>query len=131
MDQKISEQGNIEQRPVQAGFVDVAKNTETKRSLEILLGDKNLAPERAQAIREQIQAIDSGEVSVVAEEILKPSNTTQNASELPATNISPEILAAALNRDIDLVDISKKGAGFEAMQMLIEKGKRDALSNKN
>ncbi len=123
MASELSKQQNIEIQPVPEGFVDNAKQNETKRNLEILLGDKNLDPKRAEDIREQIKAIDSGVVVAPVSEENLYSGSQENINSIPNKDISPEVLAGALSGDIDLIKASELGAGYEAMEALIKHAK--------
>jgi hypothetical protein len=110
---------------INLGSVDSVKKVEAKRNLEILLGDKNIDPERAEEIRKQIQAIDNGEVNPVSEAIL---HSEPNKAQ---PGLSHEVLTGALGGDIDLVKVSELGAGYEAMENLITEAKKRAQANKS
>ena len=129
--------GTIENQPIPpAGGIEnaapaVVKET-TRRNLEILLGDKNLDPERAASIRKQIADIDSGIVSPIPEGLGSESLglATSNNEIVEAPNgLSAKVLAGALAGDIDLIKASKIGAGYDAMEELIEQAKRRAQNN--
>ena len=101
-----------------------------RRGLEILLGDKNLDPERAEAIRKQIADIDSGKVLPIPPELGSQSFLATEALN-SGRSFSKESLENMLNGNgnFKFVKADEKGAGFNEMDMLIEEEKRKAQNN--
>lgn len=106
------------------GSVNSDKKVEAKRNLEILLGDKNIDPERAEEIRKQIQAIDNGEVAAIQESILKQSDVVDSEHQ----GLNHELLADALNGKIDL---SQMGSEHDITKILMESAKKRAQESKS
>jgi hypothetical protein len=124
----------FENQPTPDSLLNKSKDSpvEAKRNLEILLGDKNLDPNRAQAIREQIAAIDSGEISPIPGDL--DASSSESRDRLDYKSFSADQLAKLLNGDSEFaksIDISQDGTGFDVTQAMIEQAKRNSQDSKN
>jgi hypothetical protein len=130
-----SEVNPIEQKHGAQVSPELNKTNQKADLKNILASNKDLDPTVADAIRKQIALMESGEVSPVPRE-LGSHGVSENGADL-GTVKSRKVLVDLLNgaEGGDVISTSLKadqaGAGYDVMNDLIEKAKREAKNNQN